>query len=154
MCTASDTPSKGKYAGGSDGELTGIILGIKFGWVSVIRSPITDVMDDEDEFVDAVSENEESVKVHGSDEEDGEGDAVDGFGDDDFGDFAAEEDDEDEDNGYEEYDPEIEQQTQKLEEVRISQPVVQQSPLEPLKPPLVSPLKYIPANSETIRFQE
>ena len=154
MWAASDTLSKGKYAGGFAGELTGIIFGIKFGLLPVIRSPISYVMDDEDEFVDAVSENEESVKAHGSDEEDGEGGADDGFGDDDFGDFAAEESDEEENNGHEEYDPEVEQQTQKLEEVRISQPVIQQSPPEPLKPPLVSPLRNAPANSETIRFQE
>jgi hypothetical protein len=111
-------------------------------------------MDDEDEFVDAVSENEESVKAHGLDEEDGGGGADDRFGDDDFGDFAAEESDEEENNGHEEYDPEVEQQTQKLEEVRISQPVIQQYPPEPLKPPLVSPLRYVSADAETIRFQE
>lgn len=107
--------------------------------VSVIRSLMTDVMDDEDEFVDAVSENEDSVQVNGSSEEDVDGDADDGFGDDDFGEFAAEEDDEDQDHGHEEYDPQLEQQTQKLEQGRISQPIIQQPPSEPQKPPLVSP---------------
>lgn len=97
-------------------------------------------MDDEDEFVDAVSENSESVKINGSDEEEAEeadgGD--DGFGDDDFGDFAAEEDEVDEE-AHEEYDPEVEEQTQKLEDVRISQPIIHQPPPEPPKPPLVYP---------------
>jgi hypothetical protein len=116
----------------------GLQEGIK---IARVRSRINDYgqrMDEEDEFVDAVSENDESVNVNGSDEEKVAVDEDDGFGDDDFGDFAAQEDEEDvEEEGHEEYDLEIEQQTQKLEEVRISQPIIQQSPLEPPKPPLV-----------------
>jgi hypothetical protein len=94
-------------------------------------------MDDEDEFVDAVSENEESGNVNGSDVEQGKQSEGDGFGDDDFGDFAAEEDDAVEEQDPDEYDPQVEEQTQKLEETRISQPIIQQSPPEPPKLPLV-----------------
>jgi len=94
-------------------------------------------MEDEDEFVDAVSENEQSAKVSASDDEQDQAGDEDAFGDDDFGDFAAEQDDETEEQEDDEYDPEVEEQTQKLEEVRISQPVIQRSPPEPPKPPLV-----------------
>ena len=79
----------------------------------------TPVMEDEDEFVDAVDGTED--KQSSSPEINQSNDAEDGFGDDDFGDFgdfAAEGDDEDEDEGHEEYNPEAEDEARRSEEIK------------------------------------
>jgi hypothetical protein len=100
-------------------------------------------MEDEDEFVDAVEERDEENGVTDEAESDAPTDEGDGFGDDDFGDFgdfAAEQDDDD-DEVHEEYDPELEEQTQRIRHVPPREPEIC-PPSTPTKPPLVHPDKF------------
>jgi hypothetical protein len=101
-------------------------------------------MDDEDEFVDAVEQREEEDTVNGEDENDATADDQEGFGDDDFGDFgdfAAEQDDDDDEDEqvHEEYDPDVEEQSRKIQPIATGETQIQ-PPRDSLKPPLVSPL--------------
>lgn len=76
-------------------------------------------MDDEDEFVDAVDtrEGEEDFGISNFRAGDVGDDA--GFNDDDFGDFAEQEESDADDEVHEDYDPEVEETARRAEQIRI-----------------------------------
>jgi hypothetical protein len=76
-------------------------------------------MDDEDEFVDAVDGRDEDENLDSRDFRAEEVDNGAGFDDDDFGDFAEQEESDADDGAYEEYDPEAIEAARKAEQVRI-----------------------------------
>jgi hypothetical protein len=98
-------------------------------------------MDDEDEFVDAIDGREEEEDIGSKDfraEEVGD-DA--GFDDDDFGDFAEQEEN---DEVYDEYDPEVEENTRKTEQIRIQDtPIPEEPKVATEKRPIVRHLPII-----------
>jgi hypothetical protein len=100
-------------------------------------------MDDEDEFVDAVEERDEESGANDENKSDAPANEEDGFGDDDFGDFgdfAAEQGDDD-NEVHEEYDPELEERTQRIGHIP-SQEQERHTPTTSPKPPLVHPNEF------------
>lgn len=106
----------------------------------------TKIMDDEDEFVDAVDGREEEEGLSGQEDGDEAGDNDDGFGDDDFGDFGdfnEQQGSEDEDEVHEEYDPDVEETAQRAKRIQMHEPsAVERDTIEEASSPLVPPLIF------------